>query len=232
MIKSFRFLLQFAWVNLGCLLSFALIVTAGSYATGVPKGAENLFNTYYGTFPLMSLIILFLFAFALCTSNLNLALSFGARRRDFFLSLQGILLMYTGVCWALQLAMSAIPTLFGWSNPERWSAMMSWGGGRPWIYPLLCLTVLALGCLSGLVFTKSKVWGTILIIAAMLVCMAAIVLIMLSAHLTVTTMVLKGHGLVLSSLGRVSLYLSLGMAAVLAVSEGVIWRTVARYMVR
>ena len=49
MFKSFRFLFQFAWVNLGAVLAFAAVVTVGSFATGVPNGAENLFETYFST---------------------------------------------------------------------------------------------------------------------------------------------------------------------------------------
>ena len=55
MLKSFRFLFQFAWINLACLLGFAVLVVVGCYATGVPGGASNLFATYYGAFPLVTL---------------------------------------------------------------------------------------------------------------------------------------------------------------------------------
>ena len=34
MLKSFRFLFQFAWINLACLLGFAVLVVVGCYATG------------------------------------------------------------------------------------------------------------------------------------------------------------------------------------------------------
>ena len=61
MLKSFRFLLQFAWVNLGAVLGFAAVVTAGSFLTGVPNGAQNIFETYFSTLPLVVLIILFIF---------------------------------------------------------------------------------------------------------------------------------------------------------------------------
>ena len=77
MLKSFRFLFQFAWINLACLLGFAVLVVVGCYATGVPGGASNLFATYYGAFPLVTLFVLFLFAFSLCTSNLNLGCPLG-----------------------------------------------------------------------------------------------------------------------------------------------------------
>lgn len=227
MIRSFRFLLQFAWINLACLAGFAVLVTAGAYATGVPSGAENLFKTYFGTFPLMALIIVLIFAFALCSSNLNLALSFGARRRDFFLSLQGILLLYAGACWAMQTVMCAIPIQLGWSDPEGWSFMMTLGtSAKPWLYPMICLTILALGCLGGLVITKSRIWGSIIITACMLVAMAGVVLLMLSAN---TDLIPHAQT---PFWGRLPLYLTLGMLAVLAISEAVIWRTVRRFTVK
>ena len=79
MVKSFRFLLNFAWVNMGAILGFAALVIAGCYATGVPDRAgssgDNLFTTYYAMFPIMILFMLYIYAFALCTSNLNLGLS-------------------------------------------------------------------------------------------------------------------------------------------------------------
>lgn len=226
MIRSFRFLLQFAWINLAAMVGFAVLVTAGAYVTGVPSGADNLFKTYFGTFPLMLLVIVLLFAFSLCSSNLNLALSFGARRRDFFLCLQGILLLYAGACWAIQTVICAIPIRFGWSDPDSWSFMMTLGtSSDPWLYPMICLTILALGCLGGLVITKSRIWGSIIIIACMLVAMAGVVLLMVSAA-----------GLFPQAQtpfwGRLPLYLTLGMLAVLAISEAVIWRTVRRFTVK
>lgn len=121
MLKSFRFLFQFAWINLACLLGFAVLVVVGCYATGVPGGASNLFATYYGAFPLVTLFVLFLFAFSLCTSNLNLGLSFGARRRDFFWAVQGVLVVYTGFCWAAQVLLAALPQLGGWIEEGRWT---------------------------------------------------------------------------------------------------------------
>lgn len=91
----------------GLPAGFAVLVVVGCYATGCPVGQSNLFATYYGAFPLVTLFVLFLFAFSLCTSNLNLGLSFGARRRDFFWAVQGVLVVYTGSagprksCWLL-----------------------------------------------------------------------------------------------------------------------------------
>jgi len=53
MVKSFRFLLGYSWVNLGAVFGFAAIVIAGCYVTGVPDdpNAGNIFETYYAMFP-------------------------------------------------------------------------------------------------------------------------------------------------------------------------------------
>lgn len=221
MKKSFLFLVQFAKVNLGCLLGYAVILVVGSVLTGVPRGAENLFSTYYGTFPMMSMLILFLFAFALCTSNLNLALSFGARRRDFFWGIQGVLLSYTAVCWLLQCVMSAIPGAFGWSGQPRWHMMLSLGGQYLWVFPLACLSLMALGCLCGLTFTRSRLWGTVMIIVSTVVVMAAALLLMVT-----------GLNEFVGLWGDLPLILCVGLAVVLMVSEVVIWRTIFRFVIK
>ena len=90
MVKSFRFLLSYSWVNLGAVFGFAAIVIVGCYITGVPGNPNvgNLFETYYAMFPTMILLCLFLYAFAMCTNNLNMGLSMGARRKDFFWAIQ------------------------------------------------------------------------------------------------------------------------------------------------
>ena len=221
MLKSFRFLLQFAWVNLGGGLGFAAVVTAGSFLTGVPDGAQNIFETYFSTLPLVVLIILYVFAFALCTSSMNLALSLGARRRDFFLAVQGILLLYTMVCWLLQIAVSAIPVLFHWSRPERWSILTALRGPNLFSYPLLCLAVLLAGCVCGLIFTRSKAAGVIIVFAAAVLGVFGVTFLFVTsdtwgeAHLDVLPVVLTA-----------------GAVAVVGVSEGFLWRTISRYAVK
>ena len=221
MAKSFKYLLQFAWINLGAILGFAAIVIAGAYLTGVPQGANNLFRTYFGTFPLMTLIMLFLFSYALCTSNLNLALSFGARRRDFFFAIQGVLLLYAGVCWALQAVMSAIPDLFAWTSVDRWSFLMSLGGLTNWQYPLACLAIMTLGCLCGLLYVRSRVWGGVVMIFTMLGGVAATMVLLIFSDSQPGT-----PGALTATI------LTCGSVGVIAVCELLIWRTVHRFVVR
>ena len=159
MYQCARFLFHSVWTSLGAVLAFAAVVIAGAFATGVPSGAQNLFETYFAGLPLTSLLILFILSFNLCSSNLQLALSLGARRRDYFVALQGALLAYTGACWLLQIAVSLIPTAFAWTDPERWTILTALRGPHLWSYPLLCLAVLTLGCACGILFARSRVLG-------------------------------------------------------------------------
>lgn len=221
MVKSFKYLFQFAWVNLAATLAFAAVVIVGSCLTGVPQGANNIFRTYFGCFPLIILLMMFLFAFALCTSNLNLALSFGARRRDYFFSLQLVLLLYAGVSWVIQAAMSAIPDLFAWTSVDRWSFLMSLGGLTNWRYPLACLTTMALGCLCGLLYVRSRAWGTVVMVVTILGGIVATMLLLLFADAQPGT---PGS--------LVANFLTAGAVAVIAACELLIYRTVNRYVVR
>lgn len=229
--RSFRFLLNFAWTNLSAIFGFAAIVIAGCYLSGVPNNAENgnLFETYYAMFPTMLLLILFLYAFALCTNNLNLGLSMGARRTDFFWALQGIMVFYSLVCWALQLFMSAFPAIANWEVRDRW-ALLDLFGGRIWVFPLVCIVLMVLGCLSGMVMVKNKIIGTILVTLSILVMMGVTVFMLLSADTNIMVFLLETEWAWLwVALPKV-------MIAVLAMGavggELLIWRTIQRYIVR
>ena len=170
-------------VGLGAVLAFAAVVTVGSFATGVPNGAENLFETYFSTLPMVLLVILYILSFALCTSSMNLALSLGARRRDFFWAVQGVLVVYTGFCWAAQVLLAALPQLGGWIEEGRWTLIRAFYGGTLWVFPLVCLTILVLGCLGGLVSAKSKVWGAVILSVSVIALLIGSLLLALMADL-------------------------------------------------
>lgn len=229
--RSFRFLLNFAWYNLAAIFGFAAIVIAGCYVTGVPSNAGNgnLFETYYAMFPTMILLILFLYAFALCTNNLNLGLSMGARRTDFFWALQGIMAFYAVICWALQLFMSAFPAIANWEVRDRW-ALLDLFGGKVWVFPLVCFVLMVLGCLSGLVVVKNKVLGFILVTVSVIIMVVVTIFMLLFTDAMMTEPFQEaGLGWVFTVLPKV-------IVAVLAVSavggELLIWRTIQRYIVR
>lgn len=229
MVKSTRFLSQFVWVNLAAIVCFAVIVIVGCYVTGVPQGTHNLFYSYYSAFPLMELFILYFYGFALCTNNMNLALSFGAGRRDFFWGLQAVMLLYAAACWLLQVLMTILPRQGGWTEPNRWGWVM--GDGLPvGAYPFLCVLVLVLGGLSGLVMARSKVLGTVLSVVAVLLMIVLCGFLFVMADLGLWKFLVNGE---YSGLWK-SLPYILGAAALLIflVGEAVIWRTVKGYVVR
>lgn len=231
MVKSFRFLLNFALINLGAIFGFAAIVIVGCYATGVPDNPSdsNLFTNYYAMFPTMILLFLFLYAFALCTNNLNLGLSLGARRRDFFWAIQGIFLFYMAVCWALQWFLSVLPAAAGWMERDRWSLLTAFSG-KVWTYPLLCAALLVLGCLGGLLMARNRILATLIIIASCIIMLGATVFMLLFTD-TRMTITLTGTGWewLFTTLPKI-------LTIVLAVSavggELLIWRAIQTYTVR
>ncbi len=229
--RSFRFLLNFAWTNLGAIFGFAAIVIAGCYVTGVPNNAENgnLFENYYAMFPTMILLCLFLYAFALCTNNLNLGLSMGARRNDFFWALQGIMVFYAVICWALQLFMSAFPALANWEVRDRWM-LLNLFGGRVWLFPLVCMVLMVLGCLSGLVMVKSKIAGATLVTISIFVMIFVTVFMILSADTGIMDYLMETEwGWLWTTLPRIMIaVLSIGAVG----GEFLIWKVVQRYVVR
>lgn len=227
MVKSFRFLLNFAWINLSAIFGFAAIVIAGCYLTGVPRNAENgnLFETYYAMFPTMILLILFLYAFALCTNNLNMGLSMGAKRTDFFWAVQGNMAFYTVVCWALYWFMSAFPAIANWEVRERWSLLGTYSG-KLWLYPMLCMTMLVLGCLSGLVMVKNKILGTLLVILSIFAMMGITVFMLLSADTNLMDFLVDS---IWNDLPKVMVGI---LAAAFVGGELLIWRVIQRYVVR
>lgn len=225
--RSFRFLLNFAWYNLAAIFGFAAIVIVGCYITGVPGNTEtgNLFETYYAMFPTMILLILFLYAFALCTNNLNLGLSMGARRADFFWALQGIMAFYSVVCWLLQLFMSAFPAIANWEVRDRWE-LLNLFGYRVWVFPLICIVLMVLGCLSGMVVVKNKILGALLVTLSILVMIGATVFMLLSTDTNFQELIFDS---IWGDLPKIVL----GVLAVSFVGgEFLIWRTIQRYIVR
>ena len=231
MVKSFRFLLSYSWVNLGAIFGFAAIVIAGCYVTGVPDdpNAGNLFETYYAMFPTMILLCLFLYAFAMCTNNLNLGLSMGARRRDFFWAVQGNMAFYAVVCWGLQLFMSAFPSLANWEIRDKW-ALLDLFDGRVWAFPLVCMVLMVLGCLSGMVVVKNKALGAILVTLSVFVMIGVTVFMILSADTGIMDYLVETEwGWLWTTLPK-SLITALAAGAV--GGELLIWRVIQRYVVR
>ena len=225
MKRAFRYLWLTVSFSVLVLCGLAVVVTLGAvyFSGGDPAAQEmhrNLFSSYFGLFPLMSILILFILSFNLCTIDLQIAVSFGARRRDFFLGLQGALLVYSLSIWALQAVMSRVPVLLEWSDLDRWNMLMGNGMGFG-TYILMVMAVLSMGCLCGLVFTRSKVWGIVVICAVAVVGIIMVVVQMFTAFNRDTQI-----------WGDLPWLLTVGFGLVLAGAEIGIWKFVKGYCVR
>lgn len=165
MKRSFRFLLQFLWPDLGVTVGFAGVVVAGFLVFCSPGQEYNVFQAYIQIYPLLSLIFLLIFSWSLTGSTLNVALSFGARRRDYFWALQlGVALLLL-VNWVTCLVLDAVPGLVGWQDTE-WMLLRGLLHGNIFVFPLSCLATMTLGCLMGLMFSRSKTQGILTVVIA------------------------------------------------------------------
>ena len=155
MKKCFRYLLMFNAPNYGMALGFAGVILAGCYLTGVPTEGRGLFYGYFNMFPSMLLMAALLSGTAFCTSSLNHALSYGARRRDYFWGMQGIILVNTLVYCLMNAVFLALPDILNWHpdfNGTKFSPT----------FPLAMIMVHAVGCASGRLYIKSRLWAGII----------------------------------------------------------------------
>ena len=225
MKRAFRYFGLTVSFNVLVLCGLAVVVTLGTiYFSGGDAAAQemhrNMFSSYFGLFPLMSIIILFILSFNLCTVDLQVAVSFGARRRDFFLGLQGALRIYSFVIWGLQAVMSRVPERMGWSDLEHWQMLMGNGMGIG-TYLLMVMAVLSMGCLCGLVFTRSKVWGVVVLCAVVIVGIIAVVVQMFTAFNRDTQI-----------WGDLPWILTAVFGLILLAAEAGIWKFIKGYCVR
>lgn len=175
MAKAFRYLLVTGWANLAAIPITALVITMLTAISGAPMKTANFFSTYFVALPLICLLFLFIYGSSLCSTSLHIALSLGCRRKDFFGALCGMLLVYTGVAWAVRSCVLAVPALFSWSLEESMDFLFHFPGGSVWLYPLLGLCCVSMGCLCGLVITRSRKLGAILFAFAMILVLAIMV---------------------------------------------------------
>lgn len=231
MVKSFRFLLNFALVNLAAIFGFIAVVIAGCYITDSTDNIvySGLFANYYVMLPTFILLCLFLYAMALCTSNLNLGLSFGARRVDFFWAIQGVILLYTAAGWVLEWLLSVLPAAAGWAERDQWAVLAAYSG-KIWTFPLLCVTLLVLGCLLGLLMVRHRVLTVIILTLSVIIITGSTMFMLLSAQTNITVFLTgRGWDWLFTTLPRI---LPVILIALAAGGELLIWRAIQTYTVR
>lgn len=181
MKKSFRFLWQFEWTYWATIVVFAAAVTALTQYSGAGYHDNGLsfFQTYYATYALLELMFLFIFGFAMITVYLHMALSFGARRSDYFAALQLYMLSMTAVAWAVQQGMARLPALLDWPLAVAWELMLTLGHLPFWVFPLMCMAIQAVGMMCGLLVNRHKVLGITVVILVTVAAIGGVVAIML-----------------------------------------------------
>lgn len=231
MVKSFRFLLRFALINLAAIFGCAAILVVSCYAAGIPYDASRhtIFESYYSMSPFVILLFLFLYAFSLCTISLNLGLSFGARRREFFWAVQGILLLYTALCWPLQRFLTALPAAAGWVDRDQWSLLLLYNG-RVWTFPLLCVMIQVLGCLLGLLMERHRMLAAFLLVLACLgFSVGTAFMFIFTDSRMVVVLTGDGWGWLFTTLPKI---LTAVLAVIAVGGDLLIWRVIQTYTVR
>jgi len=222
MKRSVRCLWQFTWPNLMILAGAAGVITllTAWFGRASRPEADNMISIYFGMFPLMAVLIIFLLATNLSTINLGMALSMGGRRRDYFWAMQGAFLLYTMAAWGISLLLGMIPGLLHWRGQEQWRILLSLGNQPWWWYPLICMTAVAVGASLGMLMVRSKVLAVIYGFLAGAVGVAAVVFLMLSTFNDIHLW------------GDMPWIIPLVLTAMLLLCEWLLWRYIQNYCVR
>jgi hypothetical protein len=180
------------------------------------------------------MLMIYIFSSGSGSSYLNLALSFGARRRDLFWAMQGMFLVYALACLLLRAGMLSLVSALDWDFKEARLLMLSQGGLNGGLYLLIAVTLCALGALCGLAMARSRVLGVLCVLVVCALCTAALVLLMLDSRGEVTLYSVDGMtpDIVVRGFSVTWLAVTAGVVAVLAASELVLWRYIRRYRVR
>lgn len=218
MIKSLKYASQFLLENLFVLSCFVLIIFAGCLVTGVPSGSSNLFATYYTMFPFMYLLIVFFTSFAWCTSNLNLALSCGCRRRDFFCATQILVLAYILFGWLLNQLFCFLPILGSWNIPKL-KVLFLLDIPLP-LYALLTAALVLVGCALGPLYLRSRWIGALIMMLTTFIGIGSVTGLMLLANHTNTNW------------GDLPLLLTVGLVFICAGCECFLYRIIHKATVR
>lgn len=181
MKRSFRYLLLNDRYALLPMLIFAAVIVGGNFLVGGRLERQhffaNLFVTYLNAWPLMCGVILGCLCIAIYSNYVNLALSMGARRRDFFWATQLNFLIYLGFAWVTQLVLDAFSAHFGWES------MQMWGTTAPSrnlaMVPVLLMLMAGGSCLGILLGKKPKLGIFVVVVSVFvffLVLLAAILI--------------------------------------------------------
>ena len=180
MRKCLNYLSITAVENITAVCGVAIVLTLGCILTGAPVGKESMFTTYFSLFPFMYLLILLTVSISCCTTSLQLALSFGARRQDFFCALQIYVTFYALLGWVLNSILKAVS--MNWIPNESTPTMdLLFHTSFPF-YILIAIPTILLGCALGPIYTRSPLLGSLVMVGIMLGGISATVFLLLVSH--------------------------------------------------
>ena len=166
--------------NITAVCGVAIVLTLGCILTGVPEGKESMFTTYFSMFPFMYLLILLMVSIACCTTSLQMALSFGAKRQDYFWALQVYVVFYALLGWVLNSILNAISE--NWiPNPSTPTMDLMFHAPLP-LYLLISIPTILLGCALGPIYTHSPLLGSLVMVGIMLGGIGSTVFLLLASH--------------------------------------------------
>jgi len=219
---SLKYLLYISKANLLSIPGVAAVLLLGALLTGPQiTGFNSTFQTYYGMFPMAAIIMVFMYGFNLSTTYLDLSISLGGRRVDFFRAAQVLMLVYVLLCVLLQEVMVLLPPILGWSLASGWGMLASVRQQLGWVYPLLCFCAQLLGSIVVFLYQKSRLWAVVVMVAVMLLGSAGVAFLMLAV----------AHGST-DSWGDLIPILVLVAVVITLVCEWFLWRWVKDYTVR
>jgi len=184
MLKSFRCLWRihvlptFA-VIWGIMLALTVIANGGVARMKVFRiVGQSVGTTYFGMYSIMMLMVLLIVSSSLGTAYFQLALSHGARRKDYCLALHAVFAVYALGLLLMRTVMCALPDILDWPFEIMWEGMLTIGNMSAWCYALIAFTAAVLGCAIGMLATHSKALGTVIYIVLILAMLAAVVFVM------------------------------------------------------
>ena len=175
----------------------ALVFGAGS-AVGSQLLGLNFFDSYYMALPLMISLFLTLYSTSLSTYQLELSLSMGGRRIDYFAAVLIIWLTATLLSLAVTILAAMIPEWLGWGSSD-FPDTLSWANHNrtgapsfrtPAVWPMLSLLYLMLqsfGAVIGRVLSRHKVLAGIFMAVFLMLITALLCFAMIARSLELQT---------------------------------------------